>query len=37
MFDDGLHLTVQGYDLMGSLVGAHLVSLLKAEQTLDNA
>ncbi|CEJ55729.1 hypothetical protein PMG11_01967 [Penicillium brasilianum] len=27
IFDDGLHLTPAGYDLMGSLVGAHLIGL----------
>lgn len=32
MFDDGLHLTAKGYDLMGSVVGAHLITLLKEEQ-----
>jgi len=29
MFDDGLHLTAKGYDLMGTVVGKRLVSLIK--------
>ncbi|KAJ5652623.1 SGNH hydrolase [Penicillium longicatenatum] len=31
IFDDGLHLTAKGYDLMGQLIGEHLVGILKAE------
>ncbi|KAJ5886099.1 SGNH hydrolase [Penicillium subrubescens] len=27
IFDDGLHLTPAGYDLMGNIVGAHLINL----------
>jgi lysophospholipase L1-like esterase len=34
MFDDGLHLTVKGYDLMGSCVGERLVTLIKEEHDL---
>ncbi|KAJ5573524.1 SGNH hydrolase [Penicillium hispanicum] len=34
-FDDGLHLTAKGYDFMGSLVGEHLVALLKADMATD--
>lgn len=32
MFDDGLHLTGRGYDLMGTVVGERLVSLIKEER-----
>jgi lysophospholipase L1-like esterase len=35
MFDDGLHLTAKGYDLMGSVVGERLVTLIKEEQGLN--
>ncbi|KAJ6115199.1 hypothetical protein N7486_000977 [Penicillium sp. IBT 16267x] len=31
VFDDGLHLTAKGYDLVGQLVGEHLAGVLKAE------
>ncbi|KAJ6107851.1 SGNH hydrolase [Penicillium sp. IBT 18751x] len=31
MFDDGLHLTAMGYDLMGTVVGESLVNLIKEE------
>ena len=34
MFDDGLHLTAMGYDLMGTVVGERLVALIKEEQGL---
>lgn len=34
MFDDGLHLTAMGYDLMGTVVGERLVTLIKEEQRL---
>ncbi|KAJ5665518.1 uncharacterized protein N7477_007966 [Penicillium maclennaniae] len=34
MFDDGLHLTAMGYDLMGTVVGERLVNLIKEEQGL---
>ncbi|KAJ5149236.1 hypothetical protein N7448_000814 [Penicillium atrosanguineum] len=34
MFDDGLHLTAKGYDLMGIVVGERLVTLIKEEQGL---
>jgi hypothetical protein len=32
MFDDGLHLTANGYDFMGTLVGDHLLRLMKGEK-----
>jgi hypothetical protein len=32
MFDDGLHLTAKGYDLMGTVVGEHLVNLIKGKK-----
>jgi lysophospholipase L1-like esterase len=35
MFDDGLHLTSQGYDFFGSLVGKHLVNLLKEDKSIE--
>lgn len=31
MFDDGLHLTPAGYDLMGGVIGEHMVNLLRTE------
>ncbi|KAJ6041591.1 SGNH hydrolase [Penicillium canescens] len=35
IFDDGLHLTARGYDLMGSMIGEHLANLLKEEKGLE--
>jgi lysophospholipase L1-like esterase len=35
MFNDGLHLTAQGYDLLGNLVGKHLVNLLKEGDSIE--
>jgi lysophospholipase L1-like esterase len=29
IWDDGLHLTTEGYKLMGEVVGLHLIALLK--------
>ncbi|KAJ5950070.1 SGNH hydrolase [Penicillium verhagenii] len=34
IFDDGLHLTAEGYDLMGRSIGLHLAEILKAEGTI---
>ncbi|KAJ5548555.1 hypothetical protein N7513_005789 [Penicillium frequentans] len=31
IFDDGLHLTAKGYDLMGQVIGEHLAGILKEE------
>ncbi|KAJ5157647.1 uncharacterized protein N7482_008747 [Penicillium canariense] len=32
IFDDGLHFTAKGYELMGSVVGERLVALIEEEQ-----
>jgi lysophospholipase L1-like esterase len=29
IWDDGLHLTAEGYKLVGEVVGGHLIALLK--------
>ncbi|KAJ5246410.1 SGNH hydrolase [Penicillium chermesinum] len=35
VFDDGLHLTPKGYDLMGNVIGQHLARLLRDEGIAD--
>ena len=32
IWDDGLHLTKEGYEMMGNAIGAHLVELLKSSE-----
>jgi len=36
IWDDGLHLTAEGYDMMGDAIGAHLVELLPTLQNVKN-
>ena len=36
IWDDGLHLTEQGYKMMGEAIGAHLIELLQSLNNVKN-
>ena len=35
IWDDGLHLTEDGYEMMGNAIAAHLIELLKASNNAE--
>ena len=36
VWDDGLHLTEDGYEMMGNAIGAHLIELLNTSNDTKN-